>query len=304
MPRLAPLAAILLSCASEPPAPSAASRQLPDGTAATVASDAVSTTSVARIAESRSVPLQKALDVAVSDALFAQQARQQAPEGVAVAIERAATARALLEALAAESARRGPATNEELDALVRERWTELDRPAGVRTIHAVVLVKAPEQDAAARALAGKIALSVATAATFEDFERLTRAVPAGDADVRVERLPVVMPDGRGATLKDGAYVPMGQFDQEFARAANALTEPGQLSPVVHTSFGYHVIRLEERVPAASVRPEERASMLGAEALTRRASHMRGELLEKLRAGAAIVTDRAVDDLTARPKITP
>lgn len=303
--RFAPLVTVaFLGCASEAAPPTAASQRLPDGTAATVAGDAVSTATVARIAERRAVSPPNALELAVSDALFAEQARQRAPDGVAVAIERAARARALLEIVAAESASRGPATDQELEALVHERWTELDRPTGVRTTHAVVLTKGPEQDAAARALASKIALSVAAATTQEDFERLAKAVPAGDADVRVERLPVVMPDGRAAVLKESGYVPMGQFDLEFARAANALTEPGQQSPVVRTNFGYHVIRLEERIPGVSVRPEERAKLLGAEALNRRASQARTELLEKLRGGTVIATDRAVDDLTARPKIAP
>jgi peptidyl-prolyl cis-trans isomerase C len=290
-----------LACADPPPAP-VVNQHLPEGTVASVAGEALSASSIARIAERRRTSLSNALDLAVSDAVLAQGARQVAARGVTASIERGASARALLEVLAAESSQRGPATSEELDAIVRERWTELDRPAGVRTTHAVVMVKEPEQDAKARALAGKIALSVASAVTPDEFEKLVKLVPAGSADVRVEQLPVVLADGRAITLKDGVYVQSAEFDSDFARAANALTEPGQLSPVVRSRFGYHVIRLEERVAGATVRPEQRASLLGPEALTRRASHARTELLEKLRAAAPIEVDRAFDDLTARVRV--
>ncbi|HEY6077809.1 MAG TPA: peptidyl-prolyl cis-trans isomerase [Polyangiaceae bacterium] len=299
-------AGVLLGCSSGGAggAPTTTSQRLSEGTAASVAGDAVSVVSVARIAERQGLAPQRALELALSDALFAAQARASTPAGVASSIERAAAARALLETLATESERRGPPTAEELDAIVRERWTELDRPAGVRTTHLVVQVKEPSQDGAARALAESMASAVAPAVTSDDFERLANAVPPGAADVKVEKLPVVSADGRSFELKEGRYVPTGGFDPDFARAANALETPGQLSPIVRTKFGYHVIRLAERVPASALDPTQRANLLGPEALTRRASRARTELLEKLRAGAPIEVDRAVDDLTARVEVAP
>lgn len=295
---------LLFGCSGEEATPTITSQQLAEGTAASVAGEAVSVASVERIAQRRALAPQSALELALSDARFAVQARASTPVGIASSIERAAAARALLEALAVDSERRGPPTDQELEDIVRERWAELDRPAGVRTTHAIVVVAEPPQDAAARLLAERIASAVAAAASREDFERLAGAVPRDGADVRVERLPVVLVDGRSIELKDGRYVQMGEFDLDFARAANALGAPGQLSPVVHSKFGYHVIRLEERLPAHRVEPAQRASLLGPEALTRRGSRARTELLEKLRAGARVEVDRAVDDLTARVKVTP
>lgn len=41
-------------------------------------------------------------------------------------------------------------------------------------------------------------------------------------------------------------------EEPFAEAAFALTRPGQVSPPVHTRYGWHVLRLVQRVPARHV----------------------------------------------------
>ena len=46
----------------------------------------------------------------------------------------------------------------------------------------------------------------------------------------------------------------------FADAAFAMNSPGELSPVVRSKFGYHIIRFDERragvpIPFAEVKPE-------------------------------------------------
>ena len=59
------------------------------------------------------------------------------------------------------------------------------------------------------------------------------------------------------TIANGGY--LGLFDEstmvpEFSEAAFALTEPGQISDVVVSSFGYHLVQLGERFPEGTVLP--------------------------------------------------
>lgn len=55
-------------------------------------------------------------------------------------------------------------------------------------------------------------------------------------------------DDHGTSSKGGElpYVQHGQLVKEFEEAAFALTDSGQVSPVVQTSFGYHLIQLKGR----------------------------------------------------------
>lgn len=283
----------------------AESGALPAGVVARAGREQVASATVARIAERQGVDESRALSHALSDAVLAQGARDALPPATIASIERAASARSLMESFAAEAARRGPPTQGELDELVRELWVELDRPAAVRTVHAVVLNDDPAREGAARGVAEKLAEAVHGASSGEDFLKRATAVPRDGFELRAEALPFVTADGRAFEARDKGFVarPSG-FDRTFAEAANALDTIGQQSPIVKTAFGFHVIRLEARQPAAGIPPAERATALASEVLSRRAGRLRTELLERLRSGASITRDRAVDELTSRLQKAP
>jgi peptidyl-prolyl cis-trans isomerase C len=55
-----------------------------------------------------------------------------------------------------------------------------------------------------------------------------------------------------ASAKQGGdlgFFERGRTAAEFEKAAFALTRPGELSGVIRTKFGFHILRLEERRPA-------------------------------------------------------
>jgi parvulin-like peptidyl-prolyl isomerase len=286
------------------PAP-AADSALPPGTLARVDSELVSAASVTLVAQRQGVAPREALARLLSDALLASEARSSSPPGVVTAIERAAEARALLEKLALDAAAAGPVTEAEAEALTKERWIDLDRPDAARTTHVVVINKDGARDARARAVAEALLAAVKDSTSAQDFEQRAKAVATDGFDVRVEALPPVTADGRAFDRKDQAWVPYPtDFDPDFSRAASLLKEPGQLSPIVKSQFGYHVIRLVERIPGASMPKADLLTALAPEVRTRRAARARVELLEKLRVASAIQIDRAVDELTSRVQTSP
>ncbi len=290
-----------LACSSNgvAPAPLSQRAHLPAGTAAQVASDPIASSTVARIARAQSISLQEARDRAVSDALFAAGARSLLAErGVPPVAERSAYARSVLESFKADALARGPATDAEIAEITAHRWQDFDRPASVRTSHALVQTDGPASDAKARAVAEHIRSAVLGLTDPEAFMRAAGAVPHEGVEVRVERLPAVTPDGR-------TYYPEGappdsadlHFDVSFAVAANALSV-GQISEPTKSPFGYHVILCEARFPELRVPLEERRVRLQDQVLKQRAEEAKQALLKRLTAAVSVQISRAADDLTA------
>lgn len=113
-------------------------------------------------------------------------------------------------------------------------------PEEVHVAHILVMDK---DDAAAKAKADKL---LAEAQSGADFAKLAKD-NSSDASSAV----------KGGDL---GLVSHGKMVPEFESAAFALEKPGQLSPVVKTQFGYHIIKLFEKKPARiksldEVRPE-------------------------------------------------
>jgi hypothetical protein len=246
---------------------------------------------VQSIASTQTISPSQALDRAVSDAVFAAEARERLPAGFRATIERAALSRALLETLVREAHLAGAPTDAEVDEVTRARWTDLDRPPSVRVTHAVALfAEGGRNRDDARRVAEAIARSVRGVLAPAAFIGAAQAVPAGSVRVRAERLPFIAADGRGIST-DPEHAPDAEFDPTFAKAANSLSKVGEQSELVETSFGFHVILLEERLPERRVPLEDRRRALGPEVLARRADNLRRVLIQRLRQATPVELSR-------------
>jgi peptidyl-prolyl cis-trans isomerase C len=91
----------------------------------------------------------------------------------------------------------------------------------------------------------------------------------------------------GSKENGGEYTfPRGKMVAEFEAAAFAL-KPGEISDVVTTQFGYHIIKLSEKIPARTV-PFTEAEPVIREALERReAAKMLPDYINSLETGAGV-----------------
>jgi peptidyl-prolyl cis-trans isomerase C len=93
-------------------------------------------------------------------------------------------------------------------------------------------------------------------------EDLLKRLQAGEDFARVAMENSQDP---GTQLQGGdlGWVIRGQTVPPFEKAAFALTKPNQLSPVVESPYGFHIILLVERQPAAAVPYEKAKDRIGA-----------------------------------------
>jgi parvulin-like peptidyl-prolyl isomerase len=94
------------------------------------------------------------------------------------------------------------------------------------------------------------------------------------------------------------------FELPYAEAAGRLRERGELSPVIGTSFGYHVILLLERVPALSLPADERRRVLRDDVRLGRARAAQRQLVGELRGRSRVDVVPNVDALLALPRVEP
>jgi peptidyl-prolyl cis-trans isomerase C len=290
----------LAACDEAPAPPPVTQARLPAGVAARVGTEDILAVSVTRIARAQSVDLATARDRAVADALFAASARSDPALRARVSdAERSVLGRAVAETLRDRARALGPASDAEVEALTAERWVELDRPESVRVAHAVVRVEKKAEEAAVRAFAERLAAALAGSSDGGELVRRAKAFPAEGRNITAEQLPPCTPDGR--TWEPSARPPSplaGKFDLDFARAANALKNPGDQSGLVRTAFGYHVIQLEERYPEARTPLETRRTLLYDAAIAQRAKPEFEALLARLKSETPVTVERAADELTA------
>ncbi|MFI5319564.1 MAG: peptidylprolyl isomerase [Myxococcota bacterium] len=135
---------------------------------------------------------------------------------------------------------------------VEERRAELDTPEQVRARHILVSVS-PTADAAAKA------------AARAKLEAAKKRIEAGE-DFAAVAAEVSDDPGSKAGGGDLGFFKRGAMVAPFEDSAFAL-EPGKLSEIVETPFGFHLIRVEEK-KAASELPYSEASARVAQDLAR------------------------------------
>lgn len=164
-------------------------------------------------------------------ALQAEREGLAADPRVAAAL-RAARERVLMDAMLAR-AEGQPPERAVLERLARNQYDaapdKFDVPEQVRARHILISAKSCEPQARAKEVLAKARLPGA------DFAALA----------------VAYSDDPGSAAKGGdlGFFPRGRMAKAFEDAAFALKQPGDVSEVVETEFGLHVIRLEERKPA-------------------------------------------------------
>ena len=139
-------------------------------------------------------------------------------------------------------------TGEDLQAYYNEHRGEFKTPEAVKARH--ILKKFPdnatdEQKVEVKADAEKLLETVKAAiAEGEDFAELAKehsedlgSAPQGGAL-----------HGRNPDLPQGDYFARGDMVQPFEKAAFDELAPGEVSDLVESSFGYHIIKLEEKRP--------------------------------------------------------
>jgi peptidyl-prolyl cis-trans isomerase C len=306
---------MLAGCGDGAPPVPVEHQPLAGGAVALVGDLEIGPVEVAAIASAQGLPLGAARDRAVRDALFAAGATHDLPAEVEAA-RRRVLARALLRSLWAEATLE-PISDDELAEATSHHWLRFDRPESWRTVHAVVTVS-DKDDAAARAKAEALAQRIRQAVAKVAEQARHSSAPAFDEQTLEPKIvdPVVdafrKAAGELATAPNVTIQPLppvtaqrrvvqkgrqeNSFLPGFVAGAVALERRGDLSAVVESDAGYHVILLLERIPERRAGRDERLRGLEQEILRVRGVRLRRTLVTKLEGAGSVSLASNVDAL--------
>lgn len=278
-------------------------RSVPGVTVARVAGEAVTADEVRAVAQAEGIAdVHVALERTITLRLMAREAVRRGldRDPLVQDLARHAAMQSLLAHTVEQQVRLDNLPESDLASGMRIRGFSLSHGELWHTQHALVTVPAnatPAQRAALRARAESVrsALLALPMPRVEQFNATATAALVG-VPSRLEDLPAFDHDGRYAA---------GEMVAPFTHAATALEHPGDVSDVVETPFGYHVIMLVDRPPALD-RPESEVRAAVAEELLWRLRHHALEaLLEQLRGQYhTAVRSEALEGVTRIPLASP
>lgn len=258
-------------------------------------SEVVPLSLVSAVAAEQRISPTEAAHRLVDDAVAAVAARERGLDRRAPAswLLVAARSRFAADRVRAEAKAGGLPTDEEVKELSLRHWREVDRPVSARVVHFVV--KRPvKPDLAlveqARHVAEELRAATLDAKTPEEFLAKAKSLPhPKEIDVHAESLPPFTDDGYSIEGPD-------MFDEVFVKAAHRIEKAGETSPVVETKFGWHVIRLVERVPEQRMPFESRRIAFAEEAYVMRARRALDARLQPLRAANEVTIAPSAEQL--------
>ncbi len=150
-------------------------------------------------------------------------------------------------------------TDEEVEEYYKTHQDEFKTPEILRASH--ILVKTENQ-------IKDILLELANGRNFEDLARARSIGPTAQ---------------KGGDI---GYFTSGQLDPDFEKVCFQLKE-GEISDIVKTRFGYHVIKLTERKPPAIEKYEDTKGRIKQPLIARKRKRYFNDLVQRLKDRAKI-----------------
>ncbi|MBI3343683.1 MAG: peptidylprolyl isomerase [Gammaproteobacteria bacterium] len=172
----------------------------------------------------------------------------------------------------------------DFEALAKEKYIahpeQFETPESVRVSHILITIKGRTKEDAQK-LADKVRAEV-----LEGKQSFAELVKKYSEDASA-----------GTNQGDLGFFGPGMMVKDFEQAAYALKKKGDISPVVKTDFGFHIIRLEDRVPGhKSTFDEIKAGMIS-EAEQKYFSEVRGRYMVKTNSADGVYVNlEAIDKL--------
>lgn len=217
--------------------------QLPDGVLARLGSYALQADSLLQAGPGASELARRWTDAGH----FVRAMEEERPSATR-AVTRAVLAREFMESWRESTLARGPVLPEEMEIATSSAWLELKRPRAVRAAEIFLRVRLLESDEKARAKMEQIRERAGLAdSTIQFGELATQAAKELEVEISGRIWPPVAADGRVVPVGLGDD-PSEQVPEQVVRAATALTEAGEKSPVIGTALGYHLLIAHEIIP--------------------------------------------------------
>jgi peptidyl-prolyl cis-trans isomerase C len=193
------------------------------------------------------------------------------PQAFQVELRAQQTIRALVTQ---EEAKLPPVTEAQVRAYYASHLRELEIPDRVRLSHILVRVPRPSPEGQRQEARQRAERILERVRHGEDFEKLARELSEDDETSRL-----------GGRLPE---TPRGVFEPDFEAQVFAL-RPGQVSGVIESRFGFHIVRLEEKIPGRLPPFEEVKDAVRARVSAERYQETMSRLENELRAKARIET---------------